>query len=209
VCRFIPYHRHILIFSSTNSLALLPSEPKIFHGRDLELSSIIQPFSFEVPRIAILGAGGMGKTSLAKAVLHHPELTSRYEQHRLFVPCDTVSTSIQLAALIGAHVGLKSGKDLTAPVIRYFSNGPPTLLILDNLETIWEPAESRADVEKLLCHLTDVEHLALIVSTEELHSATRLTIRLGYYARSRETCHCAVDPAFSGTTEALGPTCCP
>ena len=108
----------------------------------------------------------MGKTSLAKAVLHHPELTSRYGQHRLFVPCDSVSTSVQLAGLIGAHLGLKPGQDLTGPVIRHFSDGPPTLLILDNLETIWEPAESRADVEKFLCHLTDVEHLALIVSTE-------------------------------------------
>ena len=96
-------------------------------------------------------------------------MTSRYDQHRLFVYCDTVSTSIQLAGLIGAHLGLKSGKDLTGPVIRHFSSGPPTLLILDNLETVWEPAESRADVEKFLCRLTDVEHLAFIVSTESMH----------------------------------------
>jgi hypothetical protein len=108
----------------------------------------------------------MGKTSLSKAILHHPDLTSRYDEHRFFVPCDTVSSSIQLAGLIGAHLGLKSVKDLTGPVIRHFSSSPPTLLILDNLETIWEPAESRGDVEKFLCHLTDVEHLAFIVSTE-------------------------------------------
>jgi predicted ATPase len=129
----------------------------------------MQAFSCEVPRIAILGAGGMGKTSLAKAVLHHPGMTSRYDQHRLFVPCDTLSTSVQLAGLIGAHIGLRSREDLTRPIIHHFSSGPPTLLILDNLETIWEPAESRAEVEKFLCHLTDVEHLALIVSTAVMH----------------------------------------
>jgi Cdc6-like AAA superfamily ATPase len=179
--------------SSTNSLELLPAEPKIFYGRESELSGIIQCFSREVPRIAILGAGGMGKTSLSKAVLHHPELTLRYNQHRLFVPCDTVSTSIQLAALIGAHIGLKSGNDLTGPVIHYFSGGPPTLLILDNLETVWEPTESRADVEKFLCHLTDVEPLAFIVSMESMHSPPSLIISLDYNARSRETCQCEVD----------------
>jgi hypothetical protein len=108
----------------------------------------------------------MGKTSLSRAVWHHPEVTARYDQHRFFVPCDTVSTSIQLACLIGTHIGLKAGKDLTGPVIHHFSSGPPTLLILDNLETIWEPAESHADVEKFLCCLTNVEHLALIVSME-------------------------------------------
>ncbi|KAJ7465512.1 hypothetical protein FB451DRAFT_1486947 [Mycena latifolia] len=149
---------------SSNSLSLLPPEPKIFHGREPEISTIIHSFSCEVPRIAILGAGGMGKTSLAKAILHHPELISRYDQHRVFVPCDTVLTSVQLAGLIGAHIGLKSGKDLIGPVICHFSSSPPTLLILDNLETIWEPAESRADVEKFLCHLTDVKHLAFIIT---------------------------------------------
>jgi predicted ATPase len=121
-------------------------------------------FSHVSPRIAILGAGGMGKTSLSKAVLHHLEMGSRYEQHRFFVPCDTVSTCIQLAGLIGAHLGLRAGTDLTGPVINHFSTGRPTLLILDNLETVWEPAESRADLERFLCHLTDVDHLALIVS---------------------------------------------
>jgi hypothetical protein len=112
----------------------------------------------------------MGKTTLSKAVLHHPELISRYDQHRVFVPCDTVSTTIQLAGLIGAHLGLECGTDLTGPVIHHLSSGPPTLLILDNLETIWEPTGSRADVEKFLCRLTDVEHLALIVSMGAMHS---------------------------------------
>jgi Cdc6-like AAA superfamily ATPase len=187
---------------------LLPPEPKIFHGRESELSTIIQFFSHEVPRVAILGAGGMGKTCLARAVLHHPELTSRYADHRLFVTCDTVSTSVELAGLIGAHLGLKPGKDLTGPVICHLLRGPPTLLILDNLETIWEPRESRADVEKFLCHLTDVEHLAFIVSHKTMHSPARLIVMLDHNSRSRKTCQCAVDSAVSGTIEAVGPECC-
>ena len=197
VCGSVLYHRLILIPSSSNSLSLLPSEPKIFHGRESELSSIIQSFNCKVPKIAILGAGGMGKTSLSRAVLHHPEMTSRYEQHRLFVPCDTVSTSIQLADLIGAHIGLKPRKDLTRAVLHHFSSGPPTLLILDNLESIWEPAESRPDVERFLSHLTDVEHLALIVSTESMHWPAPLTMRLDHNARGRKTCWYAVDSPLS------------
>ncbi|KAJ6550485.1 hypothetical protein DFH09DRAFT_1039362 [Mycena vulgaris] len=106
----------------------------------------------------------MGKTSLARAVLHHPQITARYGQHRIFVACDTASSSLQLAVLIGAHVGLKPGKDLIQGLIRQLGGGPPTLLILDNLETVWEPQETRSEVERFLALLADVENLALIIT---------------------------------------------
>ncbi|KAJ6572453.1 hypothetical protein DFH09DRAFT_916614, partial [Mycena vulgaris] len=111
-----------------------------------------------------LGRGGMGKTSLARAVLHHSEVVARYDQHRVFVASDTTSTSVQLAALIGAHIGLKPVQDLTQPVIQYFTSSPGSLLVLDNLETTWEPTESRGGVEKFLSLLGGIDHLALIIT---------------------------------------------
>ncbi|KAJ7493992.1 P-loop containing nucleoside triphosphate hydrolase protein, partial [Mycena latifolia] len=142
----------------------LPSEPKIFHGRDSEVSSIIQMFASESPRIAILGTGGMGKTSLARAILHHPQVTGRYEQHRFFIPCDAASTCLQLAVNIGAHLGLLPGRNPTHTVIQYFSRSPPSLLILDNLETIWDSKEFRGELEGFLALLTDLKHLSLIIT---------------------------------------------
>ncbi|KAF8143380.1 hypothetical protein K438DRAFT_1876019 [Mycena galopus ATCC 62051] len=105
----------------------------------------------------------MGKTSLARAVLHHPDTCSKFE-HRFFVSAETATTSVELAALIGLHVGLKSGQDLTKPVVQYFSRKMSCLLILDNLETVWEPIHSRAGVEEFLSLLTSLEHLALIIT---------------------------------------------
>ncbi|KAJ7796417.1 hypothetical protein B0H13DRAFT_1572621, partial [Mycena leptocephala] len=118
------------------------------------------------PRIAILGGGGMGKTSLARAVIHHSEIAGRYDQQCVFVACDSAATQVELAALIGTHLGLKPGKDLARPVIQQFSGSPPSLLVLDNLETLWEPMESRANTEEFLSLLTGVEHLALVVWAE-------------------------------------------
>ncbi|KAJ7763324.1 hypothetical protein B0H16DRAFT_1368322, partial [Mycena metata] len=125
---------------------------------------ILRLFQRATPRIVILGAGGMGKTCLARSVLHHAEVCGRYTQHRYFVACDSATTSLELVALIASHLGLKPGKDVTRPLISYFSNSVPSLLILDNLESAWEPPESRRQVEELLSLLTDINHLRAVVT---------------------------------------------
>lgn len=39
-----------------------------------------------------------------------------------------------------------------------------SILVLDNLETPWEPLEGRGDVEELLSHLADIDSLTLVVT---------------------------------------------
>ncbi|KAJ7133095.1 hypothetical protein C8R44DRAFT_849356 [Mycena epipterygia] len=150
-------------YNSSNSLSLLPSQPTIFHGRDEELQEMVDILKGESPRIAILGAGGIGKTSLARAALHHPDIVLKYEC-RFFAGAESVTNSIELAALVGAHLGLKHGKNLTKQVIRHLSKGPKCLLILDNLESAWESMMTRAKVEELLALLADISHLALVIT---------------------------------------------
>ncbi|KAF8140702.1 hypothetical protein K438DRAFT_1785468 [Mycena galopus ATCC 62051] len=142
---------------------MLPSKSKIFDGREQELEKVLKLMNEKSPRIAILGGGGMGKTSLARAALHHPDTVSKFD-HRFFVSAEAATTSIELAALIGLHLVLNPGQDLTKAVVQYFACTPASLLILDNLETVWEPRQTRAGVERLPCLLSDLEHLALMIT---------------------------------------------
>ncbi|KAJ7761713.1 P-loop containing nucleoside triphosphate hydrolase protein [Mycena metata] len=148
---------------SSNSFSMLPSKPKIFYGRESELDHVVKVLKKDSARLAILGAGGIGKTSLARAALHHPDVMRKYEL-RVFVACDSVTSSIGVAALIGSYLGLKPGQDLRTSVFQHFSSTPSSLLILDNLESSWEFQESRSGVEEFLSLLTDIEHLGLLIT---------------------------------------------
>ncbi|KAJ7264301.1 hypothetical protein C8J57DRAFT_1230769 [Mycena rebaudengoi] len=144
-------------WNSSGSFGLLPPRPQIFHGRNTDI--LIQ----DAAHIAILGTGGMGKTSLATAALHNPQVEAKYTQ-RYFVPCHSSPTCTELAVTIADHVRLEKGSNMAKKVAHYFAHAPPSLLILDNLETPWESHSSRSELEEFLSLLTEVPHLGLMVT---------------------------------------------
>ena len=154
------------LYSSSGSLSILPAYPSIFHGRDRELSEVVTTLKSDSARVAILGAGGMGKTSLAIAALHDPDIAKKFNS-RYFVPCQSNATHSDLVLSIAPHLGVTDG-NLLPKVIWHLMHGPPVLMILDNFETPWEPMSSRAAVEEVLSLLTDIPHLALHQENPEL-----------------------------------------
>nr|GAT46848.1 predicted protein [Mycena chlorophos] len=149
--------------SSTSLLSLLPAAPKIFHGRDTELGHLVNSLATEFVRVAILGAGGMGKTTLALAALHHEDVAVKYPR-RYFVSCDVANTIQTLVVVIARNMGLEEVKQPRQAILRHLRQGPSTLLVLDNLETSWEVPEARNDVEDLLSKLSELPHLSLVVT---------------------------------------------
>ncbi|KAJ7217517.1 hypothetical protein C8J57DRAFT_1149491, partial [Mycena rebaudengoi] len=105
----------------------------------------------------------MGKTSLATAALHHQQVEAKYS-HQYFVPCHSSPTCTELAVTIADHIGLEKGSNMPKRVAHYFANAPPSLLVLDNLETCWESLASRSKVEEFLSLLTDVLHLGVMIT---------------------------------------------
>jgi ABC-type iron transport system FetAB ATPase subunit len=142
---------------------MLPARPKIFHGRNSELESIVAILVQDTARIAILGAGGMGKTSLATAALYDPRVEAKYS-HQYFVPCDSTPTCVELVSAVADHIRVEKGPNLAKKVAQHFMQAPPCLIVLDNLETPWEISTMRPEVEEFLSLLTDIPHLGLMVS---------------------------------------------
>ncbi|KAJ7247057.1 hypothetical protein C8J57DRAFT_1724691 [Mycena rebaudengoi] len=149
--------------NSSGSFGLLPPCPQIFNGRESELQDVVKILIQDSAHIAILGAGGMGKTSLATAALHNPQVEAKYS-HRYFVPCHSSPTCTELAATIADHIGLEKGSNMAKKVAHYFAHAPPSLLVLDNLETPWEALSTRSEVEEFLSLLTGTPHLGLMIT---------------------------------------------
>ncbi|KAJ6463533.1 P-loop containing nucleoside triphosphate hydrolase protein [Mycena sanguinolenta] len=152
------------LHSSLSSLSLLlPGAPQIFHGRESELEDVVHGLMQDTARVAILGPGGIGKTTLAKSALHHPDIVRKYAV-RYFVPCDSAESVENLAFAVASALGLELTGKLFEAVIQHLSEQSSCLVVLDNFETPWEPIEMRSKVENFLAALGDFPHIALLVT---------------------------------------------
>ncbi|KAF7358334.1 NB-ARC domain-containing protein [Mycena venus] len=152
--------------SSDSSLCLLPSSPQIFHGRDGELEELVKKLlELEPFRAVILGPGGIGKSSLALAVLHHREVQSHFGAYRHFISLESSSSASDMISTIAAFFGIEESPKLSKAIVRYLADlATPCVIVLDNLEDCWEAVSSRSDVEDFLSLLSEIPHLQLLVT---------------------------------------------
>ena len=142
--------------------------PEIFFGRDELVSNIASlVVQTEQVRFALLGAGGIGKTSTVLHVMHQQSVVNHYGMRRYFVCCDATTSPETLAALIlrslRVSVMRHNEENILDVMHQALSHMERTLLVLDNFETL-DAGSSPNRVGDLLQRIVNAKSLSLIIT---------------------------------------------
>ncbi len=138
-----------------------PAPPARYHGRAQAHAQAVA--TLLVPPCALLlhGTGGIGKTTLAHAVLNDPEIEEMFDERRWYAPLDPAKGAEDMGIAIVRATGLDPAAHRLESALAHMSEAPG-LLVLDNLETPWR-AETMA-TEALLSRLAALPGLALLAT---------------------------------------------
>jgi len=116
--------------------------------------------------IALIGAGGIGKTSIALALLDDDRIEGKFGVNRRFLRCDEVKSHShfvsRLSKVTGA--GIEDAENMAA--LRQFLSSINILLILDNAETILDPRRPEApELYTSIEELSRIKTISLVITT--------------------------------------------
>ncbi|KAJ6516443.1 P-loop containing nucleoside triphosphate hydrolase protein [Mycena sanguinolenta] len=148
----------------------LPPMPQIFYGRENELSELVNLFCQPSHAHAVLlGQGGIGKSSLALALLHRPEIKRQFHHRRLFIKCNSATGAFHLLSRLGSALGLpdvaadaKSYKETVFTSLR--CSPVQCLIVFDELDDAWESPSTKREVEDLLTDLSNIPKVSLLLT---------------------------------------------
>ena len=101
-------------------LSTPPAGPSILYGRDDYINPHVNLAIGQQPaRIAITGAGGIGKTTVALAILHDARVPERFDRRRYFVSCEGMIDADGVIRRLARVLSLRVDGDLWSAIVQH------------------------------------------------------------------------------------------
>jgi len=148
----------------------MPSKPTIFFGRDELVEKTSRLLSLETAfHMCLLGPGGMGKTSIALAIIESPLVQANFqEERRVWVPClEATSANLFLQVLYTSLRVQRQTNSVMSDILYELNlSKEPYLLLLDNFETPWNTTDEldQKRVEETLHKLNQLSHVSILIT---------------------------------------------
>jgi tetratricopeptide (TPR) repeat protein len=153
-----------------------PSRPSVFYGRD-DLVAELTNLVVNDEHIALIGAGGMGKSSLAKAILNEALVIEKFTERRFFVTYDgmdpsTITFETFVTRFAGA-LGIELAGVRPMRQICTFLRSTSALIVLDNAETFEEARGQSAlqEIPPAIADVADIPGITLILTSRSRRNA--------------------------------------
>ncbi|THU85322.1 TPR-like protein [Dendrothele bispora CBS 962.96] len=145
-----------------------PAVPIVFKGREDLVEQGVAILCQQALRfLAILGAGGMGKTSLALHIMDSHLVQNKFGERCYFMPCELFEDTESLVqGLIHVmELTMQENQSKQKVLFNHLQSADGDLLIVfDNFETPWNHGDSRIGVKNLLEKIVKYDKVSLIVT---------------------------------------------
>ncbi|KAF8059940.1 hypothetical protein FPV67DRAFT_1515343 [Lyophyllum atratum] len=146
----------------------LPAKPTMFFGRDdLVRSSVESLLNYR--HVALIGTGGMGKTTISRAVLNDDAIAAKFGDRRFFVRFDDMDASLITFATfldrIAGALGISASTANTRTLVIKALSASDVLLVLDNAETFLDAALGTGRIADSIEEFGATPNVAIMLTT--------------------------------------------